>query len=536
MKIKRVIASNFYSFKNLDLNIENLSGIVKINGINSDSGGSNGSGKSSIFEAVVWGLFGKTIRKSTEESLVNNLAARDCSVTIHVEAAGSEVKIVRTKRPTSLNFFVGGVNLNRESASETQKSIEEFFQTDYKSFMASVVFGQHADQNFLESSPEEKRNILKNCFNLEEFFSRREVVKALKAKQSGEFKVLTALQGQLEKELEDLSSKIPDSKFKYIELPLLDDILEAERKIQELMYESRNIQDSIKSLKDKKRKLDSSINEGVFTSTKDCPVCKSSYVKNQTEEDLNTLEASEKAISKEILALNSKLETNKAVAESLKPQYSSSEWSKYNTKNLLVLDANNKIERYNQEKAKLEEVKLKIASVYLKLDVMKFWEQAFSEKGIVRYVVRNVLDYLNSQSNRYLSILSGNLLSIKFSDDLSEEIKCNNSDVKYISLSGGEKRKVNLSIMLALQDLSKQVSKTDSNLMFLDEVVDNIDDVGISAVNNLLLLLREEYPERVLMLITHNKLLQELLHEEAEILVEKVKGYSKIKYVTSKVV
>jgi hypothetical protein len=154
MKIFNLKAKNFYSFRELNLDINDYKGIVRISGKNKDSGGSNGSGKSSIFEAIVFGIFGKTIKKSTEESLVNTQAGKDCKVSIAIEKNGNQILIERTKRPTSLNLFVNGDNKNKEAASETQKVIEELLQTDYKSFLTSTAFGCTSGFQSLQSTLE----------------------------------------------------------------------------------------------------------------------------------------------------------------------------------------------------------------------------------------------------------------------------------------------------------------------------------------------------------------------------------------------
>lgn len=528
MKILNLTAKNFYSFKDIELNINDYKGIVRVTGKNKDSGGSNGSGKSSIFEAIVFGIFGKTIKKSTEESLVNTQAGRDCRVSIEVEKNGDLILIERTKRPTSLNLTVNGVNLNKESALETQKVIEELLQTDYKSFLTSTAFGQHADLNFLDSSPEDKRNIIKNCFNLEEFFSKRNAIKEIKSNHTSELKAWETILSALRNDKLKLEKEIPDKKYKYVEIPPLQFILEAERNIQTDLASYKLISDAIKSDKDKIRKIDAQLKLGVSETSTDCPMCKSTYTKCQTVDDIIRLEFDKRTMETSILFNQASQESLKQKMEAAKPQYSSQEWSRYNDKNKLVAEAQTKIDALDKVLEAIADKELKIHHLSQQIDVMKFWEMAFSEKGIVKYVIRNILDYFNLRCNEYISILTNNQFCIQFNDELAESLSNNGTHVFYNALSGGEKRKVNLAIMLALQDLSAKISKTECNLIFFDEVCDNIDDLGIEAIHNLLNTLTIQYQDKVILLITHNQKLSEMFNESQEIKVVKEKGISRL--------
>ena len=528
MKILKLKARNFYSFKDLELDINDYKGIVRVSGKNRDSGGSNGSGKSSIFEAIVFGIFGKTIKKSTEESLVNTQAGKDCKVSVEIDKNGTLILIERTKRPTSLNLFVNGENKNKEAASETQKVIEELLQTDYKSFLTSTAFGQHSDFNFLDSSPEDKRNIIKNCFNLEEFFSKRNAVKDLKSKYTSELKAWSTILEALKNDKTKLEKEIPDKKFKYVDLPPLHSILDAEKDINTCLSSVKNIMESIKAEKDKLRKIDSQLKQGIYHQTSECPVCKSPYEKCQTQDDVTKLEFDKRALESSIAFNTAAVESLKAQIDALKPVYNSQEWAKINEKNKLVLDAQAKIDALNKVLESVAEKEKKILELSQQIEVMKFWELAFSEKGIVKYIIRNILEYFNLRCNEYISILTNNQFSIQFNDELAEVIQNNGSETKYISLSGGEKRKVNLAIMLALQDLSSKISKTECNLIFFDEVCDNIDDLGIEAIHNLLNTLTIQYQDKVILLITHNNLLNQLFSESQEIKVVKEKGISRL--------
>ena len=109
MQIKKVSIQNFYSIKKIDFDFTKYKGVTLIEGENKDTGGSNGAGKSALFEAVVWGLYGKTIRKSTESALINVSAGKDCKVTVYVD----DVIVERSKKPTSLKFQKGDLPRSR---------------------------------------------------------------------------------------------------------------------------------------------------------------------------------------------------------------------------------------------------------------------------------------------------------------------------------------------------------------------------------------------------------------------------------------
>jgi len=178
MRIKEIKIRNFYSIESMELNLEDYSGITLIEGVNKDAGGSNGSGKSAILEAVCWGLTGKTIRKSNEAALVNNKNKKNCLV----EILFRDGKLIRRQRkPTFLEFFIGKENRTKASVPATQKEIEEVMGFTYKSLLCTSFFGQHNGFDFLDATPEDKRTIINNFLNLDDLFEKRAIVKRLKS-------------------------------------------------------------------------------------------------------------------------------------------------------------------------------------------------------------------------------------------------------------------------------------------------------------------------------------------------------------------
>jgi DNA repair exonuclease SbcCD ATPase subunit len=159
-------------------------------------------------------------------------------------------------------------------------------------------------------------------------------------------------------------------------------------------------------------------------------------------------------------------------------------------------------------------------------DIYGFWDKAFSEKGLVRFVIRTVRDYLNTHCNYYLGYLTNGRITVEFDEELREYIEVTGKHRHYISLSGGERRKVNLAVMLGLQTLLTMSNGHQSSVLFFDEVAENLDEDGINGLYDLLCDLKKD---KTLFVITHNPHLAQLLSRHKKIIITKQKGVSTIK-------
>ena len=108
---------------------------------------------------------------------------------------------------------------------------------------------------------------------------------------------------------------------------------------------------------------------------------------------------------------------------------------------------------------------------------------------------------------------------------MSEKILVSDQLVHYISLSGGEKRKINLSVLLALRDLLSFTDKNQLDIIFFDEVAENLDEEGIQGLHHLL---NEIKKTKNVFVITHNKHLKTLLDSAPRITIIKERGAAKI--------
>ncbi len=529
MKLKKIYIKNFYSIREMQLDFTKYSGIVQVIGKNKDTGGSNGSGKSSVFEAVVWGLFGKTIRKSTEEALINCDAKRNCEVILEVEREGvGTLCIHRGKKPTFLRFIVESETKTQDHATHTQELIEKTLDTDYKTFVAAILFGQHVDIDFLSSSADDKRNIIRNFLNLDNIFSLRDRIREIKSSYSTKAKISEALISEHEVTLKEKQTKLESLNHNEDDAKIftesLEEVMKREDRIRKLEETVRECKGDLTYLDSEIRQVQSKLNkinvDGI------CPSCKESLsaekketIKKEAEGQLEDLMAKAKK------AKDRKKNCLKEIEEyKLKPslkQYLSymdrcKEKDSAETYKKDILDLKTKIENNSKIKQEAE----------IGYDVMRFWEKAFSEQGLIKYFIKNILDFFNAKTNEYLSQLTNNQFTIKFDEELEETICNNGRNIAFISLSGGEKRKINLAVMLSLQTLLSATAKKQSNIVFFDEVADNLDDDGILCLYNLLNSLKGD--NRTIFLITHNNYLKSLLDSTQFLTIMKTRGESKL--------
>jgi len=377
--------------------------------------------------------------------------------------------------------------------------------------------------------------IIKNFLNLEDMFKTREKVKSFKSQFNNEVKTRTFIIKEYLKdvrELEDKLSIIEKDKEKYkftdaLRNVKMSDILKKEEEAEALSRKIKSINDDVlPGLKDALFKLHIKANKGVHQTTEICDKCNTEYVSDQSEDDLEKLDYQIKQLSDIKSIKEQEIKSSIAKKASIDIPIKSTDLGKFQEFLDLCSSEDSYKERLEQLQQKIDDQEAEKLDNQRKYELMKFWEKAFSEQGLIQYIIRNVLSYLNANCNKYVSMLSSGKLNIEFDDKLNETIKCGGREIQHISLSGGEKRKINIAIMLALQDLLAIVTGSNTNLLFLDEIAENLDTDGVNGLYILMLELRKS---RDLFVITHNNNLKSALDFGNKVTIIKTRGYSRMK-------
>ena len=122
------------------------------------------------------------------------------------------------------------------------------------------------------------------------------------------------------------------------------------------------------------------------------------------------------------------------------------------------------------------------------LDVLK---KAFSTNGLLAYKIENLVKELEELANTYLAELSDGRFTLQFivsNDKLNVQITDNENIVDILALSSGELARVNTATLIAIRKLMSSISKSRINILFLDEVINVLDDTGREKLVEVLLM------------------------------------------------
>lgn len=177
VKITKLNATNFLSLKGVDLDLDGA-GLTLVEGENQDdeSAQSNGSGKSALVDALVWCLFGTTLRGYESDEVVHRRAGKDCLVQVWLEGPqGAEYLVQRARKHATLKNTLrvvslsAGADLSKPDTKETQLVVEQLLGCTLKTFLTSVVFGQDRAYRFSSLTDKEQKEILDEVLGVGRF-------------------------------------------------------------------------------------------------------------------------------------------------------------------------------------------------------------------------------------------------------------------------------------------------------------------------------------------------------------------------------
>jgi DNA repair exonuclease SbcCD ATPase subunit len=532
--------------------------------------GKNGAGKSTLIDAITFSLFGKPFKKINKGQLMNTVNEKDLVTEIEFSIGNNEWKIRRGIKPALFEIYNNGKIINQDAKStDYQKYLEDkVLKLNFKSFTQIVVLGSASFVPFMQLSANDRRVIIEDILDIGIFSVMKNLLKdrsVMLKEELGEVEYeIKLLQEKIklhEKHIEELKSK-SDTKRKSD----LDKIEETQREITKLSEEIEEHQDLvmslIKSITDEKEshkknsaldKYKAQINKNLkklnkdkrfFEEKENCPTCEQNidetFKKNKLNDVSDDIEEMNDGLGKletEIENVTNRLgeilECNKKIQ---------AEENEIRSKNTYIKSHNRFITHLNEELnnkvGDIDEGKISILNNELdssKESRAQYAEQKryydilgtiLNDKGIKTRIIRKYLPVINNHVNMYLKDMDF-FVNFQLDENFQETIKSRHrDDFSYYSFSEGEKKRIDIALLLTWRYIAAMRNSVNVNLLILDEVFDaSLDQAGVDDLMKLFHLL-----DKTNLFIISHKL--DVLDDKfpAKITVEKHKNFSTMEY------
>lgn len=544
IEIESIRIRNFRSFGDYDtvIKVDDLgpcliTGSVNDGSIDDPDKRSNGAGKSSIIDAILWCLFGRTsTRHNPGDRVINKFVGKDCIVELNFKNGD---KLRRTRNCDGHNDLIlekSGGDVSLGTNRMEQERLNRLFDLDWDIFTGSTLFSQHG-RSWMEMSDVKRKEALEREFHIDKIQVYADVAKERANKVKQEQAKLNARIDGLASNLESIKSQIArykelSSKFESdkidkkkktkehldylhdrrnsIELPDLDKIRKSwdlYRQVESKVSEKRDyLHDLRKSKRNAEVEADSLnnfVNKWKRLEGKLCHACEQpipdSHVKSKIDEPLNKIEEYKGEISDldgKIKSCEQLIRKAEEALKSKKPSMTISE-AKSQHEELAKLDKqieyyNSLISQIGDEKnhyeenlkdletnktdcgEKINQDKKKLGQFDKILLHINYVHRAYSDRRKIKsYMLSEYIPYLNNRIEHYSNRFKLDL-SIKFTNALG--IKSDMWD--YEEFSGGERKRFDVALMLAIFDLHILMYGRNCNVIVFDEIDGRLDPLG----------------------------------------------------------
>lgn len=564
--------SNFLSFGQNRNEVDfSEPGTVLIEGKNLDTNGANGSGKTSIINALCYVLFNKPFDNISLQRLINSTNATKntlMQVGISFTKGLDEYEIVRSRGESQSTFVTrNGEDITPgKGVMECDALIESIIGISYDMFTKTVIFSGNS-QAFLSLPISQQRSQIEELLNITMLSEMAVKLKEQIKTCEGDIKVQEAVikqQQQLvelqqkhiseaEKRIEKWeSAKTKDIDLLKKELSLVsEDDLELEQQNHalrdqlqleavQLKAKISPVNTAVSALSQSLRKLKS---EQEHLQEAKCPYCLQAYAESPEklsalEKSIQTTEADLLDKRKTLAAHNLELEElavylAETVSKITKPNLEQLLKARQNaaiTKQKIIdLQASNNPHLSTLEQLLMEDEVVvdsaKIDVLRKRLEHQQFLLKLLTSKDsfIRKRIINRSIPFLNNRINHYTASL-GLPHIVKFDADMSCSVSEFGRELDFGNLSAGEKRRVNTALSLAFRDVLHHLHSK-INILLIDELDGQLDPSGIDAITHILKN-KSRDEQLAVYVISHHPMIEGRL--DKKMIVTKEHGFSTI--------
>ena len=536
--------------------------------------GENGSGKSTILDALTFSLFGKAFRNINKSQIINSINDRNCLIETEFSIGNRHYLVRRGIKPNLFEIEVDGTLINQDAkVRDYQEHLEKnILKLNYKSFTQIVVLGSSSFVPFMQLKSNDRRIIIEDLLDIQIFstmnFLLKSKVSNLKEEQYQNELNFSKTENALELQ-EDFISKIKKSNKQLIagnqkkikeshnqiedynsliincdkEVSTLQELVnnfdKEEKKYQKLEQYQDEIEKNVK-------KLEGEIE--FYNENTDCPTCKQTIDDEHRNCEIHSKEEKKIELSEAISKIGEDIkESLFVISEMQTTQENITDIQSTITKHNVSISAINQyIEKINEEIKELNENDVDVSDASAKLKKLKSEQKNFlalkeqysntqsiydtanvllKDGGIKTLIVKKYLPIMNKLINKYLAKMDF-YVSFNLDENFNETIKSRFRDeFTYASFSEGEKMRIDLALLFTWRAIAKLKNSMSTNLLILDEVFDSsLDEDGTS---DFLKIIHSLGSASNVFVISHKG---EILYDKFKHMIkfEKIKNFSRI--------
>ena len=534
--------------------------------------GQNGAGKSTMLDAIAFGLFGKPHRNINKPQLINTVNNKNCVVEVTFVIGKAQYKVIRGIKPNVFEIWKNGDMINQSSHSkEYQKILEQnILKLNHKSFHQIVVLGSSSFVPFMQLPAQHRRDVIEDLLDINVFSKMNSL---LKEKTS----VLKDKMKDLSFKLDVETNKI-DTQKKYIsDLKALNKTAKEQKDVQvdklrkDLASLSKENAEISAEVEDKQKPLEKELNalhdrkqvfvqynaqfrqqmsqvvkeSKFYEENENCPTCSQEITESVRNDKLQ----SSKEKAKELKDAMDEASVKSGEIEDSITQVSTdlndirAKQSTVNSNNQSIARIQNEIEYLEKEinqtgdietaKEELEAMqntanefnmsKFQLNEEYSYNNVMS---EMLKDTGIKTKIIKQYIPVINKLVNQYLQILDF-YVHFDLDESFTETIRSRHRDqFSYDSFSEGEKQRIDLALLFTWRMIAKMKNSISTNLLLLDETFDS--SLDHDGVENLMKILHSLDENSNTFIISHKgDILDGKFKDKIEFVKEK--NFSKIK-------
>lgn len=499
--------------------------------------GSNGAGKSTMLDALSFGLFGKAHRDINRNQLINSINGKGAEVTVEFNIGNSEFKVVRGIKPSKFEIWQNGNMINQSAnARDYQKFLEaNILKLNHKSFHQVVVLGSSSFIPFMQLPVWSRRGIIEDLLDINIFSKMNLLLKERNAKIKEElvdishriemFKTKIDSQTKYIKNLESLNKDQIAQKIESIDIhkKKIEETFEGSRKLgknlQTLMLDeektNKGLTDQLSQMKSYNLQYNSKIKELVSQSkfyeiNDQCPTCEQDISPDIKKDKITKIISKAKEVQTDKEKVEKSLESVKYELKEVSSNLNvlRQKQAKINSNNDVISVLQKEIDKVQKEINHLSSQTGDSALARQELDSLSSAKESATEKkleyveertynevlgemlkdtGIKTKVIKQYLPVMNRFINQYLQILDF-FVAFHLDENFGETIRSRHRDsFNYASFSEGEKQRIDLALLFTWRQIAKMKNSASTNLLVLDETFDSsLDSDGVDSLTKIL--------------------------------------------------